>query len=104
MLRCLQQITQAAHAARIPVSICGEMAGDLEYTPILLGLGFDQLSMNAGSIPKVKRLIREVHHSACQKLLAEVLTCTTAQQAEQRLRTFMLENVSFASSLLRPLT
>lgn len=58
VLRSLLRVVDAAHEAGIDVSICGEMAGDPLYLPILLGLGFDELSMVASSIPRVKRLLR----------------------------------------------
>ncbi|RYF04237.1 MAG: phosphoenolpyruvate--protein phosphotransferase, partial [Deltaproteobacteria bacterium] len=103
VLRCLQMVAKAAKAAGIPVSICGEMAGDTEFTPVLLGMGFAQLSMNAGSIPKVKRLIREVRQAECSALLAEVMQCTTAQEAERQVHAFMAAKVSFANSIIGPL-
>jgi len=58
VLRLIQFTTQAALRARIPVSICGEMAGDARYTALLVGLGLHDLSMTAGSIPNVKKRIR----------------------------------------------
>ncbi|MDD3579457.1 MAG: phosphoenolpyruvate--protein phosphotransferase [Desulfobacca sp.] len=58
VLRMIKQVVDAAHAAGIPVAMCGEMAGDPIYTPILLGLGVDELSMNVPSIPVVKRIVR----------------------------------------------
>lgn len=45
VLRVLQQIITAGHARKIKVSVCGEMAGDAKYVPLLLGLGVDELSM-----------------------------------------------------------
>lgn len=99
VLRTLKQIMDAARVAQIPVSVCGEMAGDAEYIPILLGFGFDQLSMNAGSIPKIKRLIREVRQEDCETLLEEAMTCVTAPEVEKLVRTFMASKVSFFSSI-----
>jgi len=58
VLRLIQFTTEAAMRARIPVSICGEMAGDPRYTALLLGLGVRDLSMSPGSLPLVKRRIR----------------------------------------------
>jgi len=48
ILRSLRRIVQAAHGAGIPACLCGEMAGDPLYLPVLLGLGFDELSMGPG--------------------------------------------------------
>ena len=59
VLRMIKQVVEAGHAAGISVAVCGEMAGDPLYTPILLGLGVDELSMNALAIPVVKRIVRQ---------------------------------------------
>ena len=60
VLRLIQLSAEAALRARIPVSICGEMAGDPRYTALLLGLGFRELSMISANIPRVKQRIREM--------------------------------------------
>ncbi len=60
VLRLIQFSAEAGLRARIPVSICGEMAGDPRYTALLLGLGFRELSMTATSIPRVKQRIRSM--------------------------------------------
>ena len=60
VLRLIQFSAEAGLRARIPVSICGEMAGDPRFTALLLGLGFRELSMTASSIPRVKKRIRNV--------------------------------------------
>ena len=58
VLRLIQFATQAALRARIPVSLCGEMAGDPVYAPLLLGLGIRELSMSPISLPRVKHRVR----------------------------------------------
>jgi phosphotransferase system enzyme I (PtsI) len=58
VLRLIQFAAEAALRARIPVSLCGEMAGDPRYTALLLGLGIRELSMNAGSLLRVKQRVR----------------------------------------------
>ncbi len=60
VLRLIQFSIESAFRARIPVSICGEMAGDPRYTALLMGLGMRELSMTATSIPKVKQRIRSM--------------------------------------------
>lgn len=60
VLRLIQFTVGAALRARIPVSICGEMAGDPRYTALLTGLGLRELSMTPSSIPKVKQRLREM--------------------------------------------
>jgi phosphotransferase system enzyme I (PtsI) len=64
LLRLLQFTANAALRARIPISICGEMAGDPRYTALLLGLGIRELSMTPSNIPLVKQRIRELDLAA----------------------------------------
>ncbi len=64
VLRLIQFSAEAAMAARIPVSVCGEMAGDERMTPILLGFGITELSMSANSLPRVKKRILDLNLSA----------------------------------------
>lgn len=59
VLRLIQFSAEAALRARIPLSMCGEMAGDPRFTALLLGLGFRDLSMTASNIPRVKQ---RIHH------------------------------------------
>jgi len=66
ILRLIQFSAEAANRAGIPVSICGEIAGDPHYTALLLGLGFRELSMTASSIPRVKQRIRELDLAAAR--------------------------------------
>ncbi len=58
VLRLIQRTVDAGLRARIPVSVCGEMAGDPRYTALLLGLGVHELSMAAPSLPRVKQRVR----------------------------------------------
>jgi phosphoenolpyruvate-protein phosphotransferase (PTS system enzyme I) len=58
VLRLIQFAVEAALRARIPVSLCGEMAGDPRFTALLLGLGIRDLSMAPGKIGRVKQRIR----------------------------------------------
>ena len=64
VLRLIQFSAEAASAAGIPVSVCGEIAGDDRLTPLLLGFGITELSMAPASIPKVKKRILELNLSA----------------------------------------
>ncbi len=67
VLRLMQFAAEAGLRARIPISICGEMAGDPRYTALLLGLGFRELSMTSASIPRVKHRIRALDLSAANQ-------------------------------------
>src|SRR5581483_9753020 len=61
VLRLIQFSAEAASAAGIPVSVCGEIAGDDRFTPLLLGFGITELSMAPASLPKVKKRILELN-------------------------------------------
>jgi phosphotransferase system enzyme I (PtsI) len=89
VLRALQTIVSAAKGAGIPVSMCGEMAGDPVYTLVLLALGFDELSMTAGQIPVVKQLIRRASRSEATMLLHNAMRFSTAEEIERYVRTEM---------------
>lgn len=82
VLRSLKMVVDAAHAAGIDACICGEMAGDPTYLPILLGLGFDELSMNAVSIPRVKKILRRCAKADTERLVARALSFATAEEVE----------------------
>lgn len=64
VLRMIQFAIEAALRARIPVSVCGEMAGDPRYTPLFLGLGVRELSMAPNALPRVKQRIRQIDNGA----------------------------------------
>ncbi len=80
VLRALKMICSAARQAGITVGMCGEMAGDPLYGLVLLGLGFDELSMNAPGIPRLKRLLRQVRREDGVRLLDELFKLSTAQE------------------------
>jgi phosphoenolpyruvate-protein phosphotransferase (PTS system enzyme I) len=80
ILRLIRQVVIAGHARGIPVSMCGEMAGDPVNLPILLALGIDELSMNALAIPMVKKFIRAVNFEECMELSREAFEMQEAQE------------------------
>jgi len=82
VLRSLRMIVDAAHGANITVSMCGEMAGEPRYLPILLGLGFDELSMNAQSILRVKQMLLRCSKSHATDLVNRMMACATAGEIE----------------------
>lgn len=73
VLRLMQFATEAALRLRMPVSVCGEMAGNPRLTPLLLGLGIRCLSMNASAIPRVKQRIRSLDIDDCARFARRVM-------------------------------
>jgi phosphotransferase system enzyme I (PtsI) len=73
VLRLIQFATEAALRARIPVSVCGEIAGDPRFSPLLLGLGIRELSMNATALPRVKQRIRDLDLVAATRCASTIM-------------------------------
>lgn len=86
VLMMIKLAVEAAHSNKIDIALCGEMAGEPLYVPILLGLELDELSMNPYSIPRAKKVIRGLEHSYCKELLREVLRTNSAKEGEYILR------------------
>jgi phosphotransferase system enzyme I (PtsI) len=86
ILRLVRRTVDGAHDARIPVSMCGEMAGEPFFTYVLLGLGLDELSMNAMSIPRVKRILRKSVAYEAKEFTGGLLLHATAAEIGKILR------------------
>jgi len=78
VLRLIRRVVDGGHDAGIPVAMCGEMAGEPVYAYVLLGLGVDEWSMNATSIPRVKRILRKSVAYEAREFVAELLVHPTA--------------------------
>lgn len=100
LLRTLLKIVEGGHGAGVEVSICGEMASDPLAIMILLGMGFDTLSMNSYSLPRVKWVIRNVSITTARRLLAEVLELEHAAEIRIHLQK-ALENEGLGSLIRR---
>ncbi len=79
VLQSLEMIVTAAHDAGRRVGMCGEMAGNPVYTVVLLGLGFDELSMGALYLPVVKKIIRGVSFSDARRVADEIVRYDTVE-------------------------
>jgi len=86
ILRLIRRIVDAGHEAGIPVSMCGEMAGEPFYSYVLLGLGLDELSMNSTAIPRVKRILRKAVAYEAKEFVNELLLHATAGEIGRILR------------------
>jgi phosphotransferase system enzyme I (PtsI) len=86
VIRMIKHTADAARAHRIPVHMCGEMAGRPLHAPLLLGLGLDELSMHPQAIPLVKRMIRSISLTECRKMVKHVLGLRTAREVFDVLR------------------
>jgi len=86
ILRLVREVVKAAHEAGIKVAMCGEMAGEPLYVPILLGLELDELSMNVLSIFRVKKILRSYTIRECRNLVADSLHLSTPNEIEELVR------------------
>jgi len=85
ILRLLKGVVDAGHAAKIPVGMCGEMASDLRYIFVLLGFGFDQLSMVSSMIPWIRKIIRSSSFRETGRLVERMLQGTEGLENEKLL-------------------
>ncbi len=91
VLRLLHRVSDAAHQAKVTLAMCGEMAGDPLYAAILIGMGFQSLSMNVASIPWVKKVVRSVRMQDAAELASLVMRQPTAALARKTAENFMEE-------------
>ncbi len=88
VLWSIREVISVAASEKIPVTVCGEMAGSPFYVPLLLGLGVREFSMNLTSIEPVMHLIRGIDLEQCTELASLVETLETADDIQSELRTF----------------
>jgi phosphotransferase system enzyme I (PtsI) len=91
ILRIIRQVAQAAREAGIDFNMCGEMAGNPRYTPLILGLGVHKLSMSPVIMPRVKEVVRQVNLEYWQKVAEEAINLAAVDQVEALLA-FHLKN------------
>jgi len=86
VLQLLKRTIDAAHKAKIPCSICGEMAGDPLVTELLLGLGFRSLSMSAVSLPTVRAEIANTRVTTAKRFARKILSMGSVSEIKEVLR------------------
>ncbi|PQJ27474.1 phosphoenolpyruvate--protein phosphotransferase [Rubritalea profundi] len=75
VIRLIKMTIEAANKHGIWTGVCGEMASDLELTPLLIGLGVDELSVGTHQLPRIKKAIRSLSHAECATIADEALRC-----------------------------
>ncbi len=83
VLRLIKTVIENGHNAGIWVGMCGEMAGDMAMTPILLGLGLDEFSTSPIAIPEIKRIIRSVTLRQAKEIAQEAISLPTGKEVEK---------------------
>lgn len=93
VLRTLKLIIDGGRAAGIPVSVCGEIAGEPIYAALLLGMGASSLSMTANLLPEVKYVIRHIEHAEAAALVDKVLALGDSLANANALEAFRREKM-----------
>ncbi|MBU2489027.1 MAG: phosphoenolpyruvate--protein phosphotransferase [Proteobacteria bacterium] len=88
ILRLLHQVARVGREKNVRLAMCGEMAGDPLHTPLLLGMGFSELSMNSASVPVVKNAIRRLPRAECEAFVEKAL----AQDSADKVAALIQEN------------
>lgn len=86
VLKLIKDVVRAARRGPIPVSCCGEVAGDPEYTMLLLGLGLRSLSATPSRLPYVKQVVRSVDIPTCERLARTACSFDSERQVTAYLR------------------
>ncbi|MFH2032903.1 MAG: phosphoenolpyruvate--protein phosphotransferase [Bacteroidota bacterium] len=93
LIRTLDFIIKAGKITDTEVSICGEMAADQYAVPLLVGLGFESLSMSPSAIPVTKKIITDLNYQQVKKLVYECLHYKTESEIKTALKDFFNENL-----------
>ncbi|MDN5679874.1 MAG: phosphoenolpyruvate-protein phosphotransferase PtsI [Ewingella sp.] len=91
VLALIKQVIDASHAAGKWTGMCGELAGDERATLLLLGMGLDEFSMSAISIPRIKKIIRNTNFEDVKALADQALAQPTAQELMNLVNKFIEE-------------
>ncbi len=86
VLRLIRQVSDAAHAHGKWVGVCGEMAGDPLFVPLLIGLDIDELSVGSILVSRIKSVIRSLEHEYCRDLAARCLELASTGEVIQLCR------------------
>ena len=93
VLRTLKAIIDGGKKANVPVSVCGEIAGEPIFSALLFGMGASSLSVTSASLPEVKYFIRHINAADAQALVEEVLLTNDSSETLKKLEDFRLEAI-----------
>ncbi len=91
LIRLIAHVMNASHEKGVPVGMCGEMAADVALTPLLVGLGLDELSVASGQVARVKHAIRLLNSVECKALVKQARSCATSAEILDLSRALALE-------------
>lgn len=88
VIRLIKMAIDGAHKSKIFCGMCGEAASDERFIPLLVGLGLDEFSMNPTKILNSRKMIRDLNHKECKKLVQEILKMSSASEIKARLEEY----------------
>ncbi|ODP99157.1 MULTISPECIES: phosphoenolpyruvate-protein phosphotransferase PtsI [Salinivibrio] len=94
VLTVIKQVIDASHAEGKWTGMCGELAGDEKATLLLMGMGLDEFSMSAISIPRIKKIIRNANFADVKAMADKALTLPTAAEIEAYVEKFIAEKTA----------
>ena len=89
VLRVIKNVIDAGHTQGVWVGMCGEMAADRLVTPLLIGMGIDELSVSPFDVPEIKKMIRQTNFREAKKMAQKALTFTTTKEITDFIRQYM---------------
>ncbi|MDD3089450.1 MAG: phosphoenolpyruvate--protein phosphotransferase, partial [Candidatus Omnitrophica bacterium] len=93
VLELVRMVIQNGHNEGIPVAMCGEMAGDISLTLILMGLGLDEFSTSPIAVPEIKKIVRSVNYFDAREIAEKALKFNTGREILEFSRAKLLEMV-----------
>lgn len=88
VIRLIKMAIDGAHKSKVFCGMCGEAASDERFIPLLVGLGLDEFSMNPTKILNSRKMIRDLNHKECKKLVQEILKMSSAREIKARLEEY----------------
>jgi phosphotransferase system enzyme I (PtsI) len=92
ILKTIKNVVKACHKKKVWVGVCGELASDILYTPYLIGLGVDGLSVGPGFVPYLKKAITSLNFKKNQKLVNDCEDLCTAAEITKKIRKVAMES------------
>jgi phosphotransferase system enzyme I (PtsI) len=86
VLKLIRDVVRAGRRRDVPISCCGEAAGDIEFAVLLMGLGVRTLSVSPGGVPGIKRLIRSISIDRCERLAKKAISFDSDTQVSMYVR------------------
>jgi phosphotransferase system enzyme I (PtsI) len=88
VLQLIRRVIEAGQRAKKPVTLCGEMAGNPQHIPLLIGMGLFDLSMNPAALLEAKKIVRSMNHKKWEEIAQRALQLPSAEEISKFLGEF----------------